>query len=135
MRKLILLIGIMISVLLLTGCFEQQSASVDNDFKDVKLVSNVVTLIQGDIVKNLDDGRIYSVDVNYRFKNPTNRYVYVNVTAEWYDAEDNLLYSGGFKQIGLREGWEEVLVNSFTYNDHDASKVDHVKLIALEAKF
>ena len=118
--------------LVFSGCFEPEATTTSKSFDNVSLDSKVVGLIFAELNKNEENGRILSVELEYRFKNLRNRYINVEVTVEFYDNDMELLGASETYKIGLRQGWEEQLSNFVTYSEYNAYKVDSVKIIAKE---
>jgi hypothetical protein len=125
-------------VLLLCGCQEKTKTDKSNIDENIELESDVVELVYADLIQNKDNGEVISVDVEYLFRNIAGRTINFNVTAEFYDEDNNRLYIGGPKIFkGIIENYTETVVlegtNIISYNDVNASKVDHVKIIARES--
>ena len=136
MKKSLLIFGIvaMFSIVALSGCQEENTQNTNN-LENVELDSEVVELAYANFTKNSQDGEIVSVNIEYLFKNIVERDLNINITAEFYDKDNDLLYTGGPKSIYLPQGWTEQGVgpaNSISYDGEDASEVDYVKIIAEE---
>ncbi len=133
-KQLILIIClILIITTFLNGCQETESIKT-NDEKKIFFESNVVELKESDIIFHKDEDKIVSVEVNYLFKNLLNEQVELEITVEFYDKNDNLLYTGGPKYIELIPLWSEVNIlpaNSIDYKEEEYVEfVDHVVIVA-----
>ncbi|NHJ40550.1 MAG: hypothetical protein FK731_11005 [Asgard group archaeon] len=134
MNKIIFSISILIIFIItfLSGC-QQQGTITDDTLNNVMLESDLVELVYSIINFNKDDqNKIFSVEVQYRFRNIANRNIEINVFAEFYDIKDNLLAKEGPKEIYIPKGWTEQGIspaNILTYYGENAAEVDYVKLI------
>ena len=137
MNKIIFSISILIIFIIafLSGC-QQQGTITDDNLNNVMLESDIVELVYSIINFNKDDqNKIFSVEVQYRFRNIANRNIEINVFAEFYDTKDNLLAKEGPKEIIIPKGWTEQgtsPANILTYYGENAAEVDYVKLIVEE---
>lgn len=137
MNKIIFSISILTLFIItfLSGC-QQQGTITDNNLNNVILESDLVELVYSIINFNKDDqNEIFSVEVQYRFRNIVNRNIEIKVFAEFYDIKDNLLAKEGPKEIYIPEGWTEQgtsPANIITYYGEDAEEVDYVKIIVEE---
>ncbi len=136
MKKSLFIFGIItiFSIIALSGCQEETTQNTNN-LENIELESEVVELAYANFTKNMQDNKIVSVSVEYLFKNIVERDLNINITAEFYDKDNSLLYTGGPKNIYLPQGWTEKGVgpaNSISYDGEDAAKADHVKIIAEE---
>jgi hypothetical protein len=135
MKKQLTLIICLILIIttFLNGCQETESIKT-NDEKKIFFESNIVELKKSDIIFHKDEDKIVSVEVNYLFKNLLNEQVELEITVEFYDKNDNLLYTGGPKYIDLIPLWSEVNIlpaNSIDYKDGEYVEfVDHVVIVA-----
>ena len=137
MKKIILAIC-MITVFLMTflsGC-QQEGTTTDKNFDNIILDSDVVKLVYSDINFNKDDnGIILNVEVQYRFKNIVDRNIDINVFAEFYDKDNNLLAKVGPKEISIPKGWTEQGIspaNIISYSGKNAALVEHVNILVEE---
>ena len=136
MKKSILLICtiVILVTMLLCGC--QEESNTKQEAKNVFLDSNLVQLIHSNLTFNLDNGIIKSASVEYLFKNLLDRQLEINVSAQFYDKNDNLLGTIGTKDIVLPPLYEETgispLTNVITYDGLNVSDVDYVRLIVEE---
>lgn len=137
MNKVILSIGFLIILIItfFSGC-QQQGTITDNNLNNVMLESDLVELVYSIInFKKDDQNEIFSVEVQYRFRNIANRNIEINVFAEFYDIKDNLLAKEGPKEIYIPKGWTEQgtsPANIITYYGENAAEVDYVKIIVEE---
>ena len=131
-KKLILIIClILIIITFLNGCQETKSIK-SNDKKKIFFESNVVELINSNIIFHKDKDKIIRVEVNYLFKNLLNEPVELEITVEFYDKDDNLLHTGGPKYIDLLPLYSEVNIlpaNSIEYFGENIEFVDHVVIV------
>ena len=136
MNKKLIFIGLtlMIIISFLSGCQEQASTTAsDKKFENISLESDLVELAYGEMNYVRDNyGKVISTEVKYLFKNIAGKEITIIVTAEFYDEEDNLLGTGGPKEISLRKGWTEQgisFANIISYSEKNAAEVDHVKIV------
>ena len=137
MRKIFLSIGILVILIItfLSGC-QQKGTTTNKNLNNIILDSDIVELAYSNINFNKDDlGIILSVEVQYRFRNIADRNIEVNVFAEFYDKENNLLAREGPKEIYIPEGWTEQGIspaNIIKYSGKNAAGVDEVRIIVEE---
>ena len=137
MNKIIWSLGITIILIItfLSGC-QQKGTTTDKNLNNILLDSDIVELVYSSIEFNKDDNDIIlSVEVQYRFRNIVNRNIDINVFAEFYDKDDNLLVKEGPKEISIPEGWTEQGIspaNIIKYTGEKSSKVDYIKIIVDE---
>jgi len=137
MKKVFWSIGILIILIVtfLSGC-QQEGTTTDKNLHNVILDSDVVELAYSLLSFNKDDlGIIISVEVQYRFRNVVNRTIDVNVYAEFYDKDNNILAKEGPKEIIIPKGWTEQGIspaNIITYKGENVARVDYVKIIVEE---
>jgi len=137
MKKNILLFGILIIFVMtfFSGC-QQEGTTTDKNLNNILLDSDIVELVFSEINFNKDDqGVILNVEVQYRFQNIADRNIDINVFAEFYDEENNLLAKEGPKEISIPKGWTEQGIspaNIISYNGENAARIDHVNIIAEE---
>jgi hypothetical protein len=121
--------------LFLSGC-QQEGTSTDENFDNIYLDSDIVELVFSKMNLNKDEkGVILGVEVQYRFKNIANRKIDINVYAEFYDKEDNLLAREGPKEITIPKGWTEQGLspaNIINYSGEEAREVDYVNIAVEE---
>ena len=137
MKKSILLIGIIILLIinLLSGC-QQEGTSSDEHVNNIYLNSDIVKFVYSKINYNKDEkGEILGVELQYRFKNIANRAIDINVFAEFYDKDDNLLAREGPKEITIPKGWTEQGIspaNIITYTGEMSTSIDYVEIVVEE---
>lgn len=137
MKKILLSICVITIFLMtfLSGC-QKEGTTTDKNIDNILFDSNVVELVYSDINFNKDDnGIILNVEVQYRFKNIVDRNIDINVFAEFYDKDNNLLAKEGPKEISIPKGWTEQGIspaNSIRYSGVNAELVDHVNIIVEE---
>jgi len=131
----LMVILIVLITLFLSGC-QQEGTSTDKNFDNIYLDSDIVELVFSKIILNKDEkGVILGVEVQYRFKNIANRKIDINVYAEFYDKEDNLLTREGPKEITIPKGWTEQGLspaNIINYSGEEAREVDYVNIVVEE---
>ncbi len=138
MRKInwILIISIMLSIGFLSGCQEQATTTDDNISNKIQLESEVVRLVHAKLIPKTDNSKLISMGVEYLFKNIAGRTVNIEVTAEFYDQENKLLYTSEPRQIeNLPKDYVEQNIaptNIISYSGEEINTVDHVKIIAEE---
>ena len=136
-KNCIIIVCIILIALFLCGCQEQTETNNMKVNENVKIDSDIVDLIYADLKYKNQSGNIVSVDVEYLLKNIAGREIDFILTAEFYDTENNLLYTGGPKNfVGIFKDYTETIVspntNIISYNDLNAYKVDHVKIVITE---
>jgi hypothetical protein len=129
--------------LLLCGCQEQTETENNNLDKDVELDSDVVEFVYSNLTQQIDNGEVINVEVQYLFRNIAGRTININVSAEFYDQEDNLIYKSNsddkvFKGFFANTTEKAVFPlsdwNVISYTGIDADKINHVKIIVKEIK-
>jgi hypothetical protein len=136
-KNCIMIVCIILTALFLCGCQEQAETQNTNINEHVEIDSDIVGLIYADLKYKNQSGTIVSADVEYLLKNIAGRQIDFSLTAEFYDKENNLLYTGGPKNFkGIVKDYAETVVspgtNIISYNDLNAYKVDHVKIVITE---
>jgi len=138
MKKNLLLLGVLIILLItfLSGC-QQEGTTIDDNLDNISLESDVVELVYSIINFNKDDeGVIFSVEVQYRFRNIANRNIEINVFAEFYDVKDNLLAKEGPKEIYIPKSKNEKLAQRkyfFWYRKENRNQIVR-ELLNIERK-
>jgi len=122
----------MFLLVFLSGCQEQKSTEVNENFENIELESDLVKLAYGNFSIIKDKNVVMRAEVEYLLKNIAGRDIRLKVTVEFYDKEDNLLFRSPYKEIDLPADYEEKLVNTATYDGDFVSEVDHVKIVAEE---
>jgi len=95
----------------------------------------LVELIHSNITKRTDGEKILKIDVEYLFKNIAGRNINIKVFVEFYNKNNDLLYTGGPKYITLLDGWKEQGVspaNIISYSGKRVDEVNHIKIIVSE---
>jgi hypothetical protein len=140
MKNTIYKIGIIIIIISIvsSGCLEQEKRK-DTKFDGVYLESNVVELAYAFLdfhtKYNIEKEKniVEKVEVKYRFHNIAGRDININVTVNFYDTNNTLLDSKYQKSINnLFKDYTETMLNTVAYDGKKVTKVDHVKIIALE---
>ena len=120
---------------LFSGCQKNETKNVH--LKDVFLESDVFELIYSDLYKAVNKtGKVENVTVKWLFRNMVNRTVKANITVEFYDNNDNLVFSDSTHKIELGPNMKESYVlesNKVSYNGKYAAKVKYVVIKAFEA--
>ena len=130
-QKLIAIIfSILLICILISGC--QEGDSKDEEEGNVFLDSDLVELKFGNLTYNLDDGEVIAVSVEFLLKNLLDRLIDIDVSAQFFDENDNLLETVGPKNIIIQPLYEESLTNELTYAGLDASEVEYARLIVEE---
>ena len=137
MKKYLILIGIVFLFLtsIFSGC-QQEGTSTDENFENIYLNSDIVELVYSEMNLNKNEkGEIIGVEIQYLFKNIAKRIIDINVFAEFYDKDDNLLVREGPKEITIPKGWTEQGIspaNIITYSGELSSFIDYVEIIVEE---
>jgi len=134
-----MLVFVISLALLLCGCQEKTDTENNNLDKNVELESYIVELVYANLSTQIDNGNVIRVDVEYLFKNIAGRTINFNVSAEFYDQEDNLIYKSNpddkeFKGFGenTTEAAVSPLWNVISYTGIGVDKIDHVKIVVSE---
>ena len=108
MRKkyLFLFLIIVLITLIFSGCNELESSTADTP-KKLLFNSDLVDLIDSDLIFHKVGKVIKRVEVKYRFRNRLNEKIDLNVYAEFYDEDGNLLSKEGPKEISLSPNYVE----------------------------
>ncbi|MCK4365138.1 MAG: hypothetical protein KAW45_03740 [Thermoplasmatales archaeon] len=140
-RNLCIILSIIISVTAsFSGCFDDNDDATTQD-TGVTLESEIVEFIYSNLEYTRDSGEIVRIEVQYLFKNIANRRIHFNVTAWFYDKDDNLLHntSDNPKDFEFPDGYYETYpdagllpVNIISYNGEYVEDVDHVVIKAIE---
>ena len=128
----ILFILLLFLLVFLSGCQEQKSINVNEDFENIELESDLVKLVYGNFSIVKDKNVIIRAEVEYLLKNIAGRDVRLNVTVDFYDKENNLLFKSPYKEIDLPKDYEEQIVNTAVYDGDFVSEVEHAKIIVEE---
>jgi hypothetical protein len=130
----IIIVAIILIVSISIGCFEQATTVDKSD--NIFFESEVVKLYNYSLNFIEDEEEIIRVEVQYLFINIVPRDVVIQVTAEFYDKDDNLLGTGPRREIELLRGYREQGIspaNIIPYdNEENVAKVEYVKLTAVE---
>ena len=128
----ILFILLLFLLVFLSGCQEQKSINVNEGFENIELESDLVKLVYGNFSIVKDKNVIIRAEVEYLLKNIAGRDVRLNVTVDFYDKENNLLFKSPYKEIDLPKDYEEQIVNTAVYDGDFVSEVEHAKIIVEE---
>jgi hypothetical protein len=122
-----------------------QNSDLNEPFENIYLESSVVELANASMIihedKDFDEYLepilvIEKIDVNYLFHNIAGRTINISVKVEYYDKDNNLLYTSSPKVINnLLEDYTERTItaaNTISYDGSNVADVDHVKIIAIE---
>jgi len=128
-------VAVVLIVCLFSGCQEQEATST-NGFENVEFESDVFELINGSLDFVELNNVIIRADAKYMFRNIAGRDVKdVDVFAEFYDKDGNLIYTGGPKNFSLLKDYTETgfsPANVISYNGNRANEVDYVRILAFE---
>jgi len=136
MQKNLLVLGFLVILItsFISGCQEQEAVKTSN-LEKIKFESELVELIYSNITKHIDGEEVLRAEVEYLFKNIAGRDINLTVFVEFYNINNELLYTGGPKYINLLEGSTEHGIsptNTISYSGKNANEVDYVKIIASE---
>ena len=139
-RNLCILLSIIVLIIVLfSGCTNNN----DTDTPDtrVTLESEIVEFTYSNLEYIKDSGETVRIEAQYLFRNIANRNIRFNVTAWFYDKDDNLLYntSDSPKDFTFPDGYYETYTdaglapaNIITYDGEYVNNVDHVVIKAIE---
>ena len=140
-RNLCILLSIIVLVIASSsGCFDNNDETDTQDTK-VILESEIVEFTYSNMEFIKDSGEIIRIEAQYLFKNIANRNIRFNVTAWFYDKDDNLLYntSDSPKDFTFPDGYYETYTdaglapsNIISYDGEYVANVDHVVIKAIE---
>jgi len=107
----------------------------EKEYEEVVFKSDIVKLRESslDLEKN-KFGHITTAKVNCEVENTVSRMINVDITCKFYDRNNRLIEEKPYKIFGLRGKPEFGYSTTFTitYDDINASRVDHVRLEAIE---
>ena len=140
-RNLCILLSIIVLVIAsFSGCFGNNDDTGTQD-TGVTLESEIVEFTYSAVEAIKDSGVIVRIEVQYLFRNIANRNIRFNVTAWFYDKDDNLLYntSDNPKDFTFPDGYYETYTdaglapsNIISYDGEYVTNVDHVVIKAIE---
>jgi len=132
----IISISIIVLFLILCGCQEQNETQKKPIADNIEFESDIVELLRADFIEHVDNSVLLKVEVKYLLKNIAGRVLDINRSIEFYDVENNLLFTSATLQfLRMADGYEETefeATNSITYAGENASDVDHAKIIVEE---
>lgn len=135
-KKWLIILVIIILICFFAGCEESETVTVDGVSDNIKLDSSVVELVKSDLNKITEGEKVLRVEAKFLFRNIADRAININIQAEFFDENNNLLYTGGPNKIeSIPAGWSETdysPMNIITYNGLDAVKVDNARLTVWE---
>ena len=135
MKKGCLIFVTIILIVFLTGCFES-STEVEEDDNNIQFESDVVDLIYTKLNFVKDNNIIIRTEIEFLLKNIAGRVLNLRIIGEFYDKDNNLLYSDNTHTMDYMpvdyEETELLAANIISYSGEDASLVDHVKLTVIE---
>ena len=118
------------------GCEESESVKLDELSGDIKIDSNIVELVKSELNKVTEGDKVLRVEAKFLFKNIADRIININIKAEFFDENDNLIYTGGPNKIeSMPKDWSDTdysPMNIITYDGIEAINVDHVRLTVWE---
>lgn len=147
MNKKLLIIMLLISIVIfLCGCLGDQGVTTEGEKSgQIRLQSSVVELYQSSfnittrMVEDIYTGEIYeiidNIEIKYLFKNIAGRPIHVEVSAEFYDKNDNLVGIGESGSIYLPKDYAEKAYtpqNSIIYDGSNVADVQYALLIVEE---
>ena len=130
MLALILLVGVVFS-----GC--QEKTNKTNEIaKNVFLESDILEFAYVNFTKSINKtGDIEKVTVEWLFHNIAGRTINATIIVEFYDKEDNLLYTEQREIYTMPADWTEHLLedsNRVSYDGEYVADVDHVIIRTVE---
>jgi len=121
----------------ISGCFENNENIDIPVFKGITLESTIVELVYAskEFIED-DSGNICRIEVQFLVRNIAGRKISFNITAEFYDKDNNLLNTSypPKEYIDIPTGWVESQTpfNTISYEGDDLIEVDHVIIKAIE---
>jgi hypothetical protein len=82
------------------GCNEMQSSTVETN-ENIQFESDIVELVESDLIFNKKGDTIKRVEVKYRFRNLLNDKIDIQVFVEFYNENTELISKEGPKEISL----------------------------------
>ncbi|MCK4995921.1 MAG: hypothetical protein KAR55_03450 [Thermoplasmatales archaeon] len=140
-RNLCILLSIIVLVIAsFSGCFGNNDDTTTLG-TGVTIESEIVEFTYSNLEYIKDSGETVRIEAQYLFRNIANRNIRFNVTAWFYDKDDNLLYntSDNPKDFTFPDGYYETYTdaglapsNIISYNGEYITNVDHVVIKAIE---
>ena len=134
--KCVIIVILLLSIVFLAGCEEQGTTTESNISNKIELQSDLVKLVYAKLVPKTENEEIKNMNVEYLFKNIAGRTVSLKVNAEFYDEENNLIYTSPSKPfVNILKDYVETEISPFniiSYDGENTNKIDHVKIIAEE---
>ena len=133
MKKILNLVFFMsiLVTIFLTGCNESESTTVDSPNK-VVFNSELVELVDSELIFNKIRNVVKNVDLKYRFRNLLNEKIDLNVFVEFFDKDGNIISKEGTKEISLLPNYTEQSyggANTISYNGVGVSDVDYARVL------
>jgi hypothetical protein len=139
MRKELFVIGFSLIVIVsfFSGCQESEIEAAS--FEGITLESSIVELASASLNYYYNsNNEVDKVEVKYLFHNIADRTISIQIYAEFYDTNGNLLTKQGPKIINFMppDHTEQASAgfNVFSYEGDDVDLVDHVIIIVEETK-
>ena len=133
--KIIIILCLFLAISL-SGCQEENKPQKNAIADNVELDSNLVELVRAEFIEHIENTVILKIEVKYLLKNIAGKILNINISAEFYDKDNNLLYKSiPMEFLGMAAGYEETEygpTNSLIYDGENAKDVDHVKIIVEE---
>lgn len=145
-KKLVMISSIsIIAILFLSGCIgsDQRALTKGEEEGKITLESDVVELADSNFVKNKkwdpekDMEVLKNIEVKYLLHNLLNKRIEVEINAEFYDKDDNLIAIGGPEHISLLKDYTERYYtpqNSIIYDGSKMDEVHHAVIIVEQIK-
>jgi hypothetical protein len=128
--NLIFFMSILVSIFL-TGCNESESITVDSQSK-VVINSEIVELVDSELIFNKIGNVIKNVDLKYRFRNLLDKKIDLYIYAEFLDKNGNIISKEGPKEISLLPNYTEQSfggANTISFNGVGVRDVDNARLL------
>jgi hypothetical protein len=118
------------------GCVEDTSTDVENNFDNIEFESEVTELIYGRLNYVKDNNIVIRTELEYLLKNIAGKVLNLKIVAEFYDSDNNLLYTAPQHTIdNMPVNYQETDIlasNILSYDGEFTDIVDHVKLVVTE---
>jgi len=131
MKKLIIIIIFLVSILSLSGCLNK-STTVQKKHEYINFKSDVLQLVNSSVDVKEENNVIYKVEANLRFKNIYSERINVTYTVNFCDKDDNKLYGRSFTIENMPAGYVESYGNNFVFSEDNVNNFDHININVID---
>ena len=133
-HPIIMIVMILITASILSGCQEQNDVDNQYYFDNITLESRLLELVNASLEFIKENNVATRVDVKYLFHNIAGSDITIEVTVDFFDGENNLINKSQPKYISLLKDYTETGFapeNIISYSGENVSDVDHAKIIVI----